>query len=271
MFSYSVKTHSKMNRLIRNALQRARFFAQRAGYTINRTEAFAFPDQKELLKRRDVRTIFDVGANNGSTVEQYRRIFPDATVYCFEPIPALAERIRGRFAQDERVRVFPVALAEAQGHRQFNVNENIDTSSLLGSAPGIPSAYQSIQKAVQVIEVESATIDSACASGAISQIDILKMDIQGGELLALRGASGMLARASIQLIYTEVWFLPFYEQQALFGELCRFLAGFDYTLHAIYNAGFSGSTGRMTWADAIFVSPELKSHSFDTLKSKHGA
>lgn len=261
-----------MNSLLRNALQRVRFVAQRAGYTINKAEAFAFPDQRELMAHRDVRTVFDVGANNGSVVKQYRKLFPGSTIHCFEAIPELAEKIRNRFPDDPEIKVYPVAVAEAPGRRQFNVNTSVVTSSLLRSSmENIPSSYRSIQNAARVIDVECVTIDAICKSQSIPDIDILKMDIQGGELAALRGASGMLANAAIQLIYTEVWFLPFYDNQPLFGDICHFLAKFDYALQAIYNVGFSGTTGRMTWADAIFVAPQLKDRSSELLKAKHGA
>lgn len=81
----------------------------------------------------------------------------------------------------------------------------------------------------------------------------------------------MLTGAVIELIYTEVWFLPFYENQPLFGDISNFLTKFGYSLYGIYNAGFSGSTGRMTWADAIFVSPQIRSRAYGLLKAKHGA
>lgn len=260
-----------MNNLLRNVLQKARFWAQRAGYTVNKAEAFAFPDQAELMQGRDVRIIFDVGANRGSIAGEYRSLFPDSTIHCFEPIPELAEQIKGRFSGDRAVKVYPVALAESSGRRQFNINKSVDTSSLLRSrVEDTPSSYRSILSTSRIIDTELAAIDALCKSQSISSIDILKMDIQGGELSALRGATDMLANAAVKLIYSEVWFLPFYDNQPLFGDICHFLSGFGYTLHSIYNVSFSGSTGRLIWADAIFVSPELKERSLDILKTKHG-
>ena len=261
-----------MNKLVRNALQRARFFAQRSGFAINRAEAFAFPDQAELMSDRDVRIIFDIGANNGSTVAEYRKLFPESTVHCFEAIPGLVVKIKDRFSADNNVKVHPVAVDESPGNRHFHVNRNIDTSSLLrSSVESIPSSYRSIQSPTKIIEVDCQTIDSVCSEESVSRIDILKMDIQGGELGALRGAAKMLANAAVDLIYSEVWFLPFYDDQPLFGDICSFLAQFGYSIHGIYNVGISGGTGRMTWADSIFVSPELRGRSREILRTKHGA
>lgn len=261
-----------MNQLLRNTLQMIRFLAERSGYKINKAEAFAFPDQAELIGVRDVETIFDIGANNGSITATYRKMFPSSTVYCFEALPELSDRLETRFAEDEKIIVCPIAIADSIGKRQFHVNISVDTSSLLRSSiESIPLSYRSIQTAEKVINVECRTIDSICRSRSISKIDILKMDIQGGELAALHGASNMLTGAVIELIYTEVWFLPFYENQPLFGDISNFLTKFGYSLYGIYNAGFSGSTGRMTWADAIFVSPQIRSRAYGLLKAKHGA
>ena len=48
------------------------------------------------------------------------------------------------------------------------------------------------------------------------------MDIQGGELMALHGASQLLKTRSIDLIYCEVVFVEQYVNQADFHQICRF-------------------------------------------------
>jgi FkbM family methyltransferase len=258
-----------MNKFVRRALQRLRRAVERTGYVIQKAEAFAFPDQGELLQHQRVRTVFDIGSHSGTVAEEYRKLFPSSTIHCFEAIPQLAENIKRKFSSDTAVKVHPLAIDSAPGRRQFNINTKSDTSSLLRSLRTIPHSYRSIQSSVQTIDVDTTTIDMVCTLHDISTIDVLKMDIQGGELSALQGASNMLGAARIQLIYTEVWFLPFYENQPLFADICCLLAKFDYALHGIYNVSFSGATGRATWADAIFVSPQLKARSYEMLKIKH--
>ena len=77
------------------------------------------------------------------------------------------------------------------------------------------------------------------------------MDIQGGELKALKGASGMLGSAKLGLIYLEVEFVKLYEGQPLFHNICEYLNGFGYQLYKIYYLA-SAKNGQLIAADALF-------------------
>src|SRR5438477_493615 len=66
--------------------------------------------QRRLLSGIPVRTIVDAGAYHGEWIGQYRRAFPAADVYAFEPFPASQEVISRRFAGDPRVHLIPAAV-----------------------------------------------------------------------------------------------------------------------------------------------------------------
>lgn len=74
------------------------------------------------------------------------------------------------------------------------------------------------------IRVQVTTIDEFVDRQEIERIDVLKLDIQGAELMALRGATNTLRNMHVQVIYTESLFVPHYEGNALFHELWSFLA-----------------------------------------------
>ena len=59
------------------------------------------------------------------------------------------------------------------------------------------------------------------------------------------------------MIYSEVFFVPMYQNQPLFGEICAELAAHRYSFHYAYNFTFNGQSGRLFSADALFVSPNL--------------
>ena len=63
------------------------------------------------------------------------------------------------------------------------------------------------------------SLDSFCKNEQIERIDLLKMDVQGGELGILKGANQLLAQQKIDVIYSEVFFVPMYQNQPLFGEI----------------------------------------------------
>ena len=136
-----------MKRLTETFVRRAQIhiwrWVHRAGYSIRRNESFAFPDQSRLLEGFNVNTIFDIGANRGNTVCEYRAMFPHTHIHAFEPIPQMASTMAERFSDDPKCIVQNCAVCESVGTASFNVNSAQDTSSLLQTdANQIPAAYQ---------------------------------------------------------------------------------------------------------------------------------
>jgi FkbM family methyltransferase len=252
---------------LKRLLGKARRALHAIGYEVRPTENFCWEDQRALVEITGAATIFDVGANRGEIAAKYRSLFPLAQVHCFEPIPEMLPILRARFASDGAVALHELAVSSSDGRARFFVNQVNDTSSLLESeVESLPASYREIQRAQREIEVQTTCLDSFCRRNQIDRIDILKLDIQGGELQALRGAHELLSQHRIGLIYSEVFFLPFYRDQPVFGAIAHYLGEFGYVCHNLYNLGFNGSTGRLMWGDAVFVGPNLRSHSDELLR-----
>jgi len=208
-----------------------------------------FVIQREMLNGK-ANTIFDLGANYGSVTETYKREFPDATIYAFEPFPEIFKSLSEKAKQFKNVKVYDKAVTDTSGKRVFFVNENPDTNSLYKSQEaGLSSDKQAQNK--YAIDVDAVSINDFCAQEKIQKIDILKMDIQGGELGALKGATNLLEKKQISLIYLEAFFIPQYQNQPLFQDLLGFLFDNGYQLQDIYNP-FYGK-GSLAWCDAIFL------------------
>lgn len=54
-------------------------------------------------------------------------------------------------------------------------------------------------------------------------VDFLKVDVEGGELRVLGGASDLFDRKNVLVVHTEFVALPYYEEHPVFGELHVFL------------------------------------------------
>lgn len=209
----------------------------------------AFQVQKDSCGKESP-VIFDIGANRGDTVITYRELFPKANIFAFEPFPGSFNILKERFATDKLVKSYQVALDAKPGKKTFYVNHNVDTNSLLvPQETGLSSDKQ--VKNISNIEVETITIDSFCNDNKIEYIDILKMDIQGGELGALKGAVNLLQQKKVGLIYSEVYFLEQYKDHPLFHEISAFVHSHGYYLQDIYNPIYG--KGNIAWGDAIFV------------------
>lgn len=224
----------------------------------------AFNAQKEFLDRMGVTqpVIFDVGAHKGETVLRYKNSFPGSSIYCFEPFPGNANIVKSRFSSEPSVHVFEMAVSDAVGSRRFYINENDATNSLL---PRTKAGRRYFSKAAAEkikLDVETITIDEVMKLNNLNNIDILKFDIQGGELMALQGAENALMQQNVSLIYTEALFVPHYENNPLLRELWNSLEQYGYTLFDIYDM-YRATNGQLRFADAIFVSKEVRSKVLD--------
>ena len=228
----------------------------RLGYQVGRKRPLTWGmdaerDQRELLKDSPVEIIADVGANVGDSVLRYRTLFPAATIHAFEPFPDVYRTLAARFASDPRVRPHERAVSDVSGTRRLYVNDVDVTNSLLPLVPSAATwARASDRDLDTTVDVRTVTLDAFCEAEGLTRIDLLKMDIQGGEGLALRGAAGLLSRQAVRLIYVEVLFASLYAGQASFCDLTRILDGHGYGLFGLYNLMY-GERG-LGWGDAIF-------------------
>lgn len=203
-------------------------------------------------------TIFDLGANEGKTVARYRGLFPSAEIHCFEPGDEAFAALVQRFAADSAVKPQRLAVSRASGRQQFFMNKFSETNSLLRVSPESERYVDpSMTDNIGAIEVETVSLDDFCRARQITHIDILKMDIQGGELMALEGASRLFANSAISLIYTEILFTSLYENQASFDDLMCFLRGHGYAIFGLYNLNYA-KNGVLAWGDALFISPAVE-------------
>ena len=152
----------------------------------------------DYSKRSQV--IFDVGANLGIYSLTSAAISPEARLFAFEPTPAIAAHLRRTLEDNHlnRINVVEKAVARTSGTAVLN---------LLGAKiEGNEGMNFVTQKAVAAdsITIETVSLDDFCQLQGIDQIDLLKIDIQGNEAEALRGAERMLSEGRIRCIFTEL-------------------------------------------------------------------
>jgi FkbM family methyltransferase len=213
----------------------------------------AYQHQKDLLGHA-VKTIFDIGANRGDVTERYLQLFPTAQVHSFEPFPGSFNTLTERFNNHPNVQLIQKAVSNNSNPLQFHVNANVDTNSLLASNDTGLSSDKAVQTQT-TIDVNCTSIDEYCEQNNITHIDVLKMDIQGGEYNALLGAEKMLTAKKIKLIYTESFFVKQYKDCPLFYDIANLLFKYDYPLVDISNPYYGN--GKMAWCDATFMQQDF--------------
>jgi len=203
---------------------------------LDRLAAFSLPDEPVVV---------DGGANKGNVAARLLATLPGARLVAFEPQPRLARKLVKRFAADPRVTVHPLALGEAAATLTLSVMTRPTLSSLLPPS-GIHDKY-----AGETLEVtQTVAVPVARLDVVLPRADVIKLDLQGYELPALRGATGLLPGVSV--IIAEAARYPLYAGQALLPELEAFLEGFGFRLDGIYDF-FRDGEGRIVSGDAFFT------------------
>ncbi len=206
-----------------------------------KVERFRDPlKELKVLAGNKVIRVIDGGAYRGTVSQEFLEMFPAAEVHAFEPQPDLFAKLQAAASQNPRWHIHGQALSDRPGQAVFHVPDAAFTGSLL--TPGATFGKS------REVRVETTTLDLwEAIHGAV---DVLKLDLQGAELQALRGATNMLK--NVRIILCEVNFLLRYENCALFHEIAAFLAEQGFTLHRLYEIR-SLPDGAWEMADAIFL------------------
>jgi len=218
----------------------------RLGFEVQNLGRDPFQDMSRLVTSRTP-VLFDVGANFGQTIEKFRQHFEESTVHAFEPSPSTFQTLRERTQGITRLHLTNAGLGSRPESKTFVENKRPDLSSFL--EPG-----QDCWGAVtQRVSVKLDTIDEYCERSGVPHIDVLKSDTQGFELEVLRGASRMLERKRIQLVYLEVTFSAMYQGAPGIDELFKFLFEHGFRVVAFYDMHYQN--GLLGWTDVLFVNP----------------
>nr|PZN56883.1 MAG: FkbM family methyltransferase [Bacteroidota bacterium] len=149
--------------------------------------------------KTDRPVVFDVGANMGGYTIELLKYFQNADIYCFEPSKKTFEILKNNLNQKEGVHLCNFGFGEkAEFLELYSDAEGSGLASLYNRRLG----HMSIQMERRE-QIEIRTIDQFCRDQNISNIDFLKLDIEGHEMAALRGASEMLNKNAIRFIQFE--------------------------------------------------------------------
>lgn len=203
-------------------------------------------DIKNYLKT-ETPVIVDGGANDGGTTDRLLQDYANPAIHAFEPIPELVAQLENRFAGDPRVTVYGMALGAEARMVKFNILNKLVASSIL-TPSAIKKRYQGDNVAVaRVVEVPQVRLDDVMG---MRQVDLLKLDLQGYEIEALKGATSLLERTRI--IATEVEFVPLYDDQPLFADVDMFIRAQGFRLLNLYDL-WSHPDGQLTSGDATYL------------------
>jgi FkbM family methyltransferase len=184
----------------------------------------------------------DVGAHIGYfSLKAAKEVGPAGRVVSFEPNPETAARLRRNVAANAltQVTVQEIAATGEEQELEFFAAPTVNTgaSSLVEH-----NAEYSADAAPRNFRVRGRRIDNVVRELNLGRVDVMKIDVEGAELLVLRGAEETLRRHHPRIVMETV---PHHLQE--FGttpeEVAKFLRGAGYTI----GGPVTGAPGATDW------------------------
>jgi len=202
----------------------------------------------------------------GSGPEPYEVIleyFSGSQIIGFETDKDLCEKLNKEASSGYNF--FYQALGQKNEKRNFYNTENPMCSSLYQPNEKFLERYQTLEvvKLKNITQIDTVSLDHFVLENKIEKIDLIKIDIQGGELDVFKGGKNTLKNTLF--IISEVEFNTLYINQPLFGDVHNFLIKENFMFNKFL--GLDGRTIKPTiinnnmdfagtqhmWSDAIFV------------------
>ena len=225
---------------------------------------------QSVLAADDYLVAVDGGARNGPKdlvgLDHICRFF------CFEPNPealggvdwSISEYIKS--TPGERVTVYPFALCSESGTATLNISLRPGATSTLEPDRTLLDRFEvdnwsEMKEIVKRITVPAISMSDFMRKAKVGHIDFMKLDTQGNELDILKSAGDAIE--SIEVIMTEVEFIPLYRDQALFHDVTAYLMSKGFELVDVRSVpacrrfharpDLPPSSYRLVWGDAIYA------------------
>lgn len=174
---------------------------------------------------RDRPLFLDVGANKGDWTLMALNHVPAARIHAFEIVPEVWARFADRVAGNPHVILNRAGLADQSGAVIVKVPRDRERSSIV-------FGYED-SMSDEKLEARVLRGDDYLREAGIGTVDLLKIDVEGGESRVLAGFSGAIAARRIRAIQFEYGFASIYAR-FLLNDFYELLTPHGYVLGKFY-------------------------------------
>lgn len=138
-----------------------------------------------------LRVFVDIGANIGWFSLHIGQVLRNVAghVYAIEPVPQSREDLTANLSLNglsDVISIWPCALGAVPGELELIVPKAFPSAaSALALHPDLPS---------EMIRCPVTTLDLFASEHGVTKVDLIKCDVEGGELMVLDGAMGVISR-----------------------------------------------------------------------------
>jgi FkbM family methyltransferase len=183
-----------------------------------------YHDVKRLVPGCPMNHVFDVGANVGLSTIEIATHFPNARIYCFEPVLRTFEKLRNATADLENVSCVHCALGDEVARRRMTAKGTSGKNHLVsdGDSDG------------ETEGVDVTTLDAFCRQHAIDHVGYVRIDTEGNDLNVLKGAYALLKAGRIDFLEVEAGMNPSNAYHVPIEDFKAYLEPLGYYLFGIY-------------------------------------
>lgn len=196
-------------------------------------------------------TVIDIGANIGYFTLLFAKLVGNhGHVIAIEPEPDnflyLQQNVTINRCQN--VKLLPVALADRVGTMDLWVGKTSQTTASFIKENVL------YEDQINRVVVATQTLDKILQDMAITQVDFIKLDIQGFEEVALRGAEQLLQRTHAAIIM-ELWPYGIQKSGRSIDSLLSLITQYQYECYRLID-GAKGELKPCHWAELLSLSSQ---------------
>lgn len=190
----------------------------------------------KYIKKNEIRTVIDVGANLGFFSKPVRHFFPSSNIYAIEPVPSARVCLEENFKNDKLFKSAGIALSNKQGNVRMTSSEINTQNSMVDNSGNLV--------------VLATTLDIFVKKNGISSIDLLKIDTETFEAHVLKG--GNRALKITKYLWLEVNLVD-NNNKYTFSSLIALLFSRNYNFQLIKIKNYSQNADRDELFDCLFI------------------
>ncbi|NKB77916.1 MAG: FkbM family methyltransferase [Gammaproteobacteria bacterium] len=210
-------------------------------------------------------SVVDVGGHQGETLGAFAKNVARFSYLSFEPNPtsfaALQEYANTLSSVDRDIDLRNAAVGAENGRIEFHVTQATAVAGVLKPVEGLSERVPTRDHEIaQSIDCQLCKIDSLDAMLNGDVIDLLKIDTEGYDLEVMKGAKQALENGQFRAVLSEVFFVPYRQDQAFFWDLALFMENIGYHFVNLYDCRDTAQ-GRLYTGNGLWLSPQLAADS----------
>jgi FkbM family methyltransferase len=174
----------------------------------------------------DIKTIYDIGANEGTWSRLAKAVLPESDIHSFEPLKRYQAEFKKNTAGMKKITLHPVGAGSVTKEAPMNVVGH--SSSFLEVTQTLIDQYDQKYEGNETVMMVS--LDEYVRSNQLPLPDLIKLDVEGYEMEALKG--GLKCMDHCRALILEVSFIERHVGQPLFPEITNFLYQHNFHIKA---------------------------------------